>query len=821
MKLEKTATGLIVREPDDAFKRKCLQYFSLNKPIREFFIYTGNDPDNQGILKKGGKDVIYITSGFLEIKDQYIEKLKREVREVKPVIGKKIQIDMNREPRSPLQVDCIKKLTTTQHHKTTVELKPGVGKAEPYNRKIPTPTKNGYTLMVDLQVGDYVYDQNGHPTQVDAIFERGTLEVYKITFADGRTSYCAGDHLWNVKVDNRCCWETVSTNEMIDYLEQKRNLYIPKCQPVEYNVQFTPLDPYIIGVFIGQPYYSDKLIIEASCGEAVAKICKLLNLQYRSYGKKAYEIIDLDGYSISPRNFFQDIPEMYDNEYLSIPQSYMVNTPNKRLSLLNGLMDIRGSVDNTNIYYWIHTQKPNKIINQIAWLINSFGHSCKINEPTIKRYGDYSSFLYSCIIDATAKFKTSLFTLNSKYVEFKPTLYRNNNAENLKVLKIEYDHDAPCRCIQVRNKHKLYLTEGFLVTHNTFISLYAISKLQLKPLIVAPTTMLKNQWIDNFIELGINKDNIATRIEDSPNKDFCVVTISSIENAIREDWNLLSKILDQAKFGIKVTDESHLHLKGILKLDAIANIQYNWYLSATLGRSDPSEDKILNRALLDADRFIGNASYQEYKEEFVEIYMQDIWYNPSRNLCDKTFKFGSKGLVRSTYYNMLMEYKGGVPFINNIISTIKRMHSLMKTDKKMIVLIPIIGIIDTLLKHFDKDPYFNKYSYGKIDGSMSVHDRNQTLESDIIVSTSMSMGTGMDVSNLICVINFDQYASPIITEQIVGRLRQRGWKCYYVDICDHVRYARSFENWGRKRRILFPYFPGVYSEMKKLPNIHC
>ena len=75
---------------------------------------------------------------------------------------------------------------------------------------------------------------------------------------------------------------------------------------------------------------------------------------------------------------------------------------------------------------------------------------------------------------------------------------------------------------------------------------------------------MKNQWIDNFVECGINKSDIATHIYDAPNKTFCVVTISSIENELRKDWHGLLKVMDEANFGIRVTDEAHLHLKGNL-----------------------------------------------------------------------------------------------------------------------------------------------------------------------------------------------------------------------------------------------------------------
>lgn len=358
-------------------------------------------------------------------------------------------------------------------------------------------------------------------------------------------------------------------------------------------------------------------------------------------------------------------------------------------------------------------------------------------------------------------------------------------------------------------------------TGKTFIALYSASKLGLKPLIVAPTSLLKNQWIDNIVELGIDKSDIATKIWDSVDKKVCVVTISSLEGAVRDDWNGLLKILDTAGFGIKVIDEAHLHLKGILKFDALCNIKHNWYLSATLGRSDPAEDKILNRALSDAKRFIGNSAYEEYQKEYVQVYLQDIYYFPSSKLCNKCFKYGSKGLIRASYYRMLMEYRNGEPFIRNVINVIKRAKSIINYDGKILVLVPLIDIIDKILIAMKNDPYFSKYTFAGVDGSMPLAKRRDAMESNFILSTSLSMGTGVDVSNLGVVVNFDQYSSSIIGEQIFGRLRDRGKETYYIDVCDHVKQASMLAKWGNKRRILIPYYPGAKRDMKKFPTIYC
>ncbi len=84
MNIEKTTTGVIIREPSDEIKRKCLQYFSLPNPVREFFVYCKKDPDYDKLVSfMRDHDIIYITSGFLNIKDKVIESLN--VSSEKPI----------------------------------------------------------------------------------------------------------------------------------------------------------------------------------------------------------------------------------------------------------------------------------------------------------------------------------------------------------------------------------------------------------------------------------------------------------------------------------------------------------------------------------------------------------------------------------------------------------------------------------------------------------------------------------------------------------------------------------------------------------------
>jgi len=141
MRVERTNTGIIIHDANYNIKQKCLEYFSLNDPVREYFLYSGDDPNKP---KFGNEhDVIYITSGFAKIDDPIVNFVKHGKR-IAPVTPRPIKLEMDREPRSPLQRDCIQMLTTSEAAKITIELKPGVN--------IPAPAYGDMRVKFSIEL---------------------------------------------------------------------------------------------------------------------------------------------------------------------------------------------------------------------------------------------------------------------------------------------------------------------------------------------------------------------------------------------------------------------------------------------------------------------------------------------------------------------------------------------------------------------------------------------------------------------------------------------------------------------------------------------
>ena len=633
MKIEKTTTGIIIHDPTDEMKRKILRYFSLSNPTREFFIYTGNDSK---FPLFGNHDTIYITSGIIGIKDEALQKMLRGYKTLDVPTPASIDIEMNMKPRSRFQEDCINAMMHSTKSKLAIEAKGGSGKLEPYYRRIPTPTKQGFTLMGDLRVGDYVFDRTGRPTKILEIFEQGERDVYKITFNDHRYALCGLEHLWTVKRNKNGNWKVMTTEELMkDYKhissyklskgieEWVYSYYIPTCESVEYPHQDVPIDPWVLGCFIGNGCCRDvALSYSSGTDEIPLRIAEMydFDLKYPHPSNYTYTFYDKKtGKPIRTKDFFKDISGIVDHYSYEkyIPDEYLYNDVDTRLRLLQGLMDTDGSITvNGGRYHTTYSSTSKKLLEQIQWIVRSLGYSASISVD--KRKDKYTSgFCGTLIFRVPNTYKRNLFTLSYKLERAMQATDKEqkNHYKDLIITDIQKVDRAKCRCIMVDNPEHMYLTEDFIVTHNTFMASYAISNMHLKPLIIAPTANLKNQWIENFENFGIERKDIATNIHDGKNKKLTVVTIASLGNELRKDWRQLMKSIEDARYGIKVIDEAHLALKAIMRFDAICNIKHNWYLSATLGRSSMEEDDILNRMYLDADRFVGNASYEEYQKE--------------------------------------------------------------------------------------------------------------------------------------------------------------------------------------------------------------
>lgn len=82
----------------------------------------------------------------------------------------------------------------------------------------------------DVSVGDYIYDDSGHLTEVTGVYPQGKVMTYRVTFEDGRNAICCGEHLWKVKTGGKWTVKKLKEISMLDY----KSMSIPICKPIDY-----------------------------------------------------------------------------------------------------------------------------------------------------------------------------------------------------------------------------------------------------------------------------------------------------------------------------------------------------------------------------------------------------------------------------------------------------------------------------------------------------------------------------------------------------------------------------------------------------------
>lgn len=370
----------------------------------------------------------------------------------------------------------------------------GMGKAQPIDTIIPTPSGN--KRLGDIKIGDYVFDKYGKPTKVLGVYPQGVIDNYKVTFKDGRVTYCNNEHLWNVTYYDGHKWikKTVDTNFIIDYKKRYKNaIAIPCCGKVEYPYRKFNIDPYVMGCFLGDGCCKDtELNLSSSDVELVNEVARLIcakpikrrksnndyhwsfkilnNIEYR-----ANTTIGLTNKFYHTKQFFKG----YENNLLcyayekSIPQEYKYSSIEQRYQLLQGLFDTDGSISynvNKHDYNVEYTTTSELLKNDIIEILYSLGYrvSVKIDNRTDK-YTTHCCYTIRVKIDDAEKH--NLFRLSRKHDLAIEAM--NNSRQRIDYNKLIIDSVEkmynPCEmvCIYVDNEEHLYLTNDYIVTHNT------------------------------------------------------------------------------------------------------------------------------------------------------------------------------------------------------------------------------------------------------------------------------------------------------------------------------------------------------------------
>ena len=334
------------------------------------------------------------------------------------------------------------------------------------------PTLAGMKTMADILAGDFVFGPDGKPVQVLAKSEvfRGR-DLYKVTTDDGASLVVDGEHLWTVRLDRkRGNWKDYTTQDLwlrqngwmvrrmpsgsvqkIKLKNQKevRLPMLPAVQPAEYQEKPLLIDPYVLGIWLGDGSKSSA-VITCHDDDAVFTRAEIERRYYKTTDQATRFTFGVLGLQAQLKKL-----GLHKNKH--IPREYLEASPSQRRDLLKGLMDTDGNVSKAGQCFF--AQSNREFIEQVAELIRSLGVKANILESEAKignkSYGKTWKISF---------YASNVFTLPRK--EERTLKGERKFGRYIKIEKLGEVGDT--QCIKVDREDGLFLAgEGYICTHNT------------------------------------------------------------------------------------------------------------------------------------------------------------------------------------------------------------------------------------------------------------------------------------------------------------------------------------------------------------------
>ncbi len=340
------------------------------------------------------------------------------------------------------------------------------GYAQPLDAKLLTPS--GWTTMGEVSADDLLIGSDGAPTRVVAVHERGEMEVFEVTFNDGTSTECSADHLWTVEaMDPRMLHRTLTLSELrerkLRWSPKGSRFYVPKLAPVEFDSdRRLPVDPYLLGLLLGDGGLTSTTPDFCTAdSETIAAVEELVpaGVTLIRHGPMNWWLSGGSRKGIprsQPNPLTESLRELelwgVRGQDKAVPKRYLLASTDDRLALLQGLMDTDGSRDyrrGTGPAFYSHSRK---LADDVAFLVRSLGGTARVRA---KREG------WRVALDLPEGLVP--FRLGRKAADYRIS----RKPFRKRIVSVDRVGTKPVRCVTVAAPNGLYVTDGFVVTHNS------------------------------------------------------------------------------------------------------------------------------------------------------------------------------------------------------------------------------------------------------------------------------------------------------------------------------------------------------------------
>ena len=370
----------------------------------------------------------------------------------------------------------------------------------------------------DVQVGEQLMGDDSTPRRVLSL-ARGRENMYWVRQNKGDDYRVNESHILSLKRSRNegpHRHGDVLNIEVRDWLTKGpkfRSNYKGYKVAVEFAAQETPLDPYFLGVWLGDGSSGNCRITgqDAEIIDYLHEYAGTLNRQVtvgttagrcNSYGITKGQ----QGGNVADFSVQDELRQLNVLNNKHIPQRYLINSTENRLRLLAGLIDSDGHLDPVSNGYEI-TQKNEALARQIKFLGDSLGFRASLT----KKRATIASIGYECDV-WRVRLYGDIERVPVRVARKKALPWASPVDWRMTGIRVEFDKEDEYYGFEI-DGNRLFLLQDMTVTHNTAFVVSAMRNAAVefkKPVAIFSLEMSSLQLVNRLIsaEAELDSDKI-------------------------------------------------------------------------------------------------------------------------------------------------------------------------------------------------------------------------------------------------------------------------------------------------------------------------
>lgn len=347
--------------------------------------------------------------------------------------------------------------------------RPKMGKAMSMDSKILLEDGT-WTTHGEVSVGQPLASVDGRHSVVTGVFPQGKRRIFTVTFEDGRTVKAADSHLWEItssKFEGARTFDTEKLQHMLEKTRYQGRLCVPSVSG-DFGKPQAEIDGWVLGALLGDGSLTKSVKFTNSEDYVLTRMAgSVAPHRFVKVGENDYLISNQKGCKNPLLEKIREIGIFGKTAcQKEVPDFVFSSDKETRIGVLVGLLETDGWVEKFGCIRFSSSSKA--LAHGVTRLVHSLGGTAKESMRTGIAYSYKGESLAG--MDA---YMVSLRLPDSVIERIESPRLRTNLGINklgnrgVGIKSVVEVGEEECLCIMVSHPRHLYVTDDYVVTHNT------------------------------------------------------------------------------------------------------------------------------------------------------------------------------------------------------------------------------------------------------------------------------------------------------------------------------------------------------------------